>query len=238
MMRIGLINCDPLTPQVRSQYGDYSTMFADLFALVTSDIVWSVFDATLEQLPSNAHECDAYLITGSHFGVQDQESWIQTLTDFVQTLWEEQIKTIGICFGHQLMAYALGAQVERAPTGWGLGVVETTIIIPQKWMHPRQHTFHVYVSHQDQVLTLPSKGLCLANTSQCPYAVIQYGKTFLSFQGHPEFNQNYAKFLIDKRKALFTPSTYTNFINSLGQNVDTKLLANWMLHFINIPRPW
>ncbi len=232
-MHIGLINCDPLTPEVRKQYGDYPTMFADLFSLVTNEINWSVFDATQLQLPSRIKACDVYLITGSRYGVQDKEPWMLSLISFVQTLWQKQIKTLGICFGHQIMAHAMGGQVNRAPTGWGLGVAETFVTDQRQWMRPRQNKFNIYVSHQDQVLTLPPQGYCLAHSSHCPNAIIQYEHNFLSFQGHPEFNKNYANFLIKKRRELFSPPTYNRFIHSLVQEVDTKLLANWMIHFLD-----
>lgn len=232
MLRMGLINCDPLTPPVIAKYGDYPTMFADLFALATNQVTWEIFDATLEELPENVRVCDAYLITGSHFGVGDKEDWIQSLITFIQTLWEEQVKTIGICFGHQAMAQAMGGQVDRAPNGWGVGVAETTIIKQKPWMLPWQAHFNVHISHQDQVLTLPPKGQCLGKTTRCPNAIIQIGETFLSFQGHPEFNQDYTQFLINKRKDLFNPDAYEDFLNSLSLGTNNDILVKWIINFL------
>jgi len=136
MVRVGLIDCDPLPVKVSNIYGDYPKMFADLFALATNHISWQVYDATQQQLPFDLKACDAYILTGSHFGVQAEHPWIQTLNNFVLQLWQEKIKTIGICFGHQIIAKAMGAQVGRAPIGWRMGVVKTSIKEQKPWMVP------------------------------------------------------------------------------------------------------
>ncbi|WP_367606958.1 GMP synthase [Legionella sp. W05-934-2] len=236
MVRLGLINCDPLSPQVIEQYGDYPTMFANFFASTRYPITWTVFDAVNQALPENVHDFDAYVITGSRYGVLDPDPWIQMLLTFIQQLWKSQIKTIGICFGHQAIAQALGGQVNRAANGWGLGVSKATILEQKPWMKPWQPAFQVCVSHQDQVLKLPPHAQCLAKTNHSPIAMMELGEIFLSFQGHPEFNQTYARYLIEKRKGLFEAEIYENFISSLSLSIDTELLANWVVNFIVLPK--
>ena len=235
MFKLGLINCDPLTPEVIDVYGDYPAFFAELFASVTDQISWHVFDAFAEELPKSTTDFDAMLITGSRFGVNDDDKWIQPLIAYIKTLWHEKIKTVGICFGHQAMAQAMGGLVDKAPSGWKMGVVTTDIIEHRAWMQPKLEQFNVCVSHQDQVLTLPPQGQCLANTPSCPFAMIQYSNLFLSIQGHPEFNQAYTRFLINKRKSLFDPVIYQDFIQSLSIQRDSEVLASWMLNFISAP---
>ena len=211
MLTIGLINCDPLTPSVIEQYGDYPSRFACLLALVSDDIRWKVYDASAGEFPKLPVECDVYIISGSHFSVYDNEPWIQSLLNFIRLLWSEQIKTVGICFGHQAMAKALEGFVDKAPGGWNMGVAKTKIIQQKSWMVPWQQQFNVNVSHQDQVLSLPKTGQCLASTARCPNAMIQFGKNFLAIQGHPEFDENYSRFLINKRKTFCRTSAIRNF---------------------------
>lgn len=232
MLTIGLINCDPLTPPVIEQYGDYPSRFAELFALVSDNICWKVYDATAGELPEDPADCDVYTISGSHFSVYDNEPWIQALLNFIRLLWTEQIKTVGICFGHQAMAKALEGTVDKAPSGWNMGVDETKVIQKKSWMVPWQQQFNVNVSHQDQVLCLPKTGECLASTTRCPFAMIQFGDNFLAIQGHPEFNSDYTRFLINKRKNLLQDERYQEFLHSLSYQTDTGLLARWMMNFL------
>ncbi len=231
MLKVGLINCDCLTPQVIEQYGDYPNMFRRLLTLVSKDITLKIYNAVAEELPQNTAECDVYLISGSQFSVCDQEPWIASLLSFIQVLWSKKIKTVGVCFGHQVMSKALGGIVNKAPNGWGMGLVNTMLVHQQSWMRPYQKTFNIYMSHQDQVLTIPEEGMALAKTQHCPYSMIQFSDIFLSIQGHPEFNQNYMQFLIDKRKHIFQQAIYQSFIESLSNTPDTTLLATWIMNF-------
>lgn len=231
-MKIGIINCDPLNPKVIATYGDYPLMFSKLFSLVANHITFERYDAFNSEFPKDMDSCDAYLISGSHFSVYDDEPWIQLLLDFIKKLWLTKKKTIGICFGHQAIACALGGVVKRAPNGWRKGVVTTEVVEKKTWMTPWLSQFRVCVSHQDQVLKLPSSGECIVKTDCCPYAVIQYEELFLSFQGHPEFSHVYTKHLINKRRGLFDDATYQLFIDSLSQKANSKLLARWIINFL------
>ena len=88
-------------------------------------------------LPVNLNAYDGYVITGSPASVNDHElPWVQALLRFIQQLHEARRPAIGLCFGHQAMAKALGGEVARHPGGWGLGTGMTHWHQPQAWMTP------------------------------------------------------------------------------------------------------
>ena len=106
------------------------------------------------------------------------------------------------CFGHQLIAQALGGAVGRAAAGWGVGVHTWKVVRDESWMRPAKREFRLLASHQDQVKTLPSGARLLASSKFCPHAAFAVGEHMLAVQGHPEFTKAYAEFLMHKRRPL------------------------------------
>src|SRR5690606_23965151 len=83
---------------------------------------WAFYDVVNDHFPESADECDAYICTGSRYSVYDDMPWIKELKHLVQELYQLQIPYIGVCFGHQMLAEALGGKVEKAAAGWCVGV--------------------------------------------------------------------------------------------------------------------
>jgi len=79
-----------------------------------------VYDAQKQELPLEIRECDLYIVTGSPSSAYDQEEWIQHLEDFVRSADRIKHPLIGICFGHQIVAQALGGKVGKSGKGWVL----------------------------------------------------------------------------------------------------------------------
>ena len=122
-MRLGILQADHVDPENHARFGDYPQMFVDVLGKGLGEgASVDFFDVRRDQYPKRIGDCDGYLITGSRASVYDDEPWIARLADFVRELDDAGAKTIGICFGHQLIAHALGGAVDRAPNGWGVGV--------------------------------------------------------------------------------------------------------------------
>jgi GMP synthase-like glutamine amidotransferase len=94
------------------------------------------------------------VITGSNAGVYDGLRWINDLMAFLRNA-RGSSKLIGICFGHQAMAQALGGSVIKSPKGWGIGLHRSELHARPYWMDD-DAAVAVPASHQDQVVTLPS----------------------------------------------------------------------------------
>ena len=232
-MNIGILQCDRVLEKFSIQHGQYPDMFMTLLKQVDPALTFTVYDLEQAHLPPHVDACDAYLITGSRHGVNDPLPWIAQLEDFIRQLHAKQKKIIGICFGHQLIAKALGGRVSKSPNGWGIGVSKNKIIQHKPWMKPSCDTINLLVSHQDQVVALPPNAEILASNSTCPVYMMQIGNNF-TLQGHPEFSKAYSQALIEDRKDKLGHARYEQGLQSLKWNVDDTLVAQWIIYFLEI----
>jgi GMP synthase-like glutamine amidotransferase len=159
-------------------------------------VVFSVFDVVRDEYPESLDACDGYLTTGSAASVYDDEVWLGRLMDFVRKLHSERRAFVGICFGHQLIAEALGGKVGPSPRGWGVGSKSVLIDKALDWMIPEAESIRLLLSHQDQIEELPPGAVVIGGNGHCPYSIITAGETFLGIQGHPEFTPEYARALM------------------------------------------
>jgi GMP synthase-like glutamine amidotransferase len=189
-MKIGLLECDHVRDELRHIAGDYRDMFPALFETVAPHWQWRFFDVVNGQFPESVQECDAYLCTGSRFSVYDKEPWIERLKDFVRVLYNAQKPFVGVCFGHQMLAEALGGKVAKAAAGWCVGV--------HSFEMPNTN-LNLLMMCQDQVMALPPQAKILAGTPQCPVVMFQVSDFMLGIQAHPEFSKDYEAALINLR---------------------------------------
>ena len=232
-MNIGILQCNRLREEFARQHGQYPDMFANLLQQIDPTLTFDTYDVEQANFPSHVDTCDAYLITGSSHGVNDDLPWITQLEDFIRSLHMAQKKIIGICFGHQLVAKALGGSVIKSPSGWGIGISKNTITQQKSWMKPPRDTFNLIISHQDQVVKLPPGTEILASNDFCPFYMIQIGN-ILTIQGHPEFSKTYSQALIESRKNILDKECYEQGLQSLQLDKDDVLIAEWITHFLTI----
>ncbi|BFM14467.1 GMP synthase [Maricurvus nonylphenolicus] len=232
-MRIGLLQCDEVLEDLQPEFGTYPKMFTDLFERVSQDIEWIVYNAVDGELPDDIDACDGYITTGSRYGVNDGDDWIDRLQDFLSSLVSANKKYVGICFGHQLLAKALGGTVERSPKGWGVGVSFNQVNHQKDWMMPFQDSMDLVVSHQDQVINLPEHAEVLASSNFCPFYIVQYSPNLMSVQGHPEFSKEYSSELMNRRRDRIPPARGREGQASLSAQVDDILMATWIVNFFN-----
>ena len=121
-LTIGILLTDHVVPELLSDHGDQTDFYNYIFNLADPTINLRFYDVVLDHYPKSIDECDGYLITGSKLSVYDAEDWIRKLENYVQLLNEKKKALLGVCFGHQLIAKALGGKSEKAAIGWTLGV--------------------------------------------------------------------------------------------------------------------
>jgi GMP synthase-like glutamine amidotransferase len=233
LMNLGILNCDRVSDEFAIHYGQYPDMFVALLQPIAPKMTFTVFNVIDGELPKDVHAADAYLITGSKYGVNDDYRWIASLQEFVRVLHATPKKVIGICFGHQLIAKALGGTVIKSPKGWGIGVLQTQIVHHKKWMHPARSHFNLLASHQDQVVILPPGAQLLAGSEFCPNNMMQIGDTMLGLQGHPEFTKAYAKDLMQSRENIIEKKVIARGLQSLKLEHEHDLIAQWLIHFLD-----
>jgi len=228
-MKVAVLETGYPPGNLADEFGDYPKMFAHLLG---PGFEIDSFDVQAGELPEAAGH-HAYLITGSPAGVYDPLPWIEPLKQFIRSA--DGAKMIGVCFGHQAMAEALGGHVEKSDKGWGAGLHRYTVVHSESWIDTAG-TIAIPASHQDQVIVQPPNTQVVAASDFTPFASLAWtDRRAISFQFHPEFSPEFAKALIEKR--------YDNIPNpdaaiaSLDAPNDSAIVGGWIRNFLNgVPR--
>lgn len=238
-MKIGILQADSVAEQFQPEFGNYPAMFEAVLshaATQIDDLIEPVefahYDVEHCQYPNSISDCDGYVITGSKKSVYDDEPWIHQLRQYVVSLHNAKAKLVGICFGHQMVALALGGNTEPSSRGWGVGVHTCDIVEKKPYMLPESDSLAAIVSHKDQVTELPADAELLATSEFCPNAMFQIQEHILTFQGHPEFHKPYSRALMDWRREILGEDVYSTGVASLKQEIHGDVLAQWMIRFI------
>ena len=224
-MKLAILETGRPPGDLADRFGDYAAMMKRMLG---DGFNIDTFDVAAGQLPDDLSAYDAYLITGSPAGVYDPLPWIAGLSDFIRAAHGS--KMVGICFGHQIMAEALGGRVEKSDKGWGTGLHDYAILRAEPWMDGAE-TIAVPASHQDQVVAQPPDTRLIASSDFTPFAALAWtDRPAISFQFHPEFAPDYAKALIEyRRDRLPDPDSA---IASLDAPNDGARVAGWIRRFL------
>lgn len=231
-MRIGILKTDAVREEFVDEFGEYPDMFMALLRGADPQLDFAVYDVEQGEYPRDIDEVDAYLITGSKSSVYEDKDWIHTLQDFVRRLHQQRKQIIGICFGHQIVAQALGGKTEKSDKGWGVGRHGATFSVQPDWHDGAAAQFHLLVSHQDQVVEPAPGSEVLAGSDFCENAVCQLGEHILTFQGHPEFTPGYSENILNLRREMIGEDNYHQGMASLDQSLDRDRVAQWIVKFL------
>jgi len=234
-MKLGILICDHVQAHLQDEFGDYNDMFINTIIKANSGIKnlkLSFYDVQKGQYPTSINECDAYMSTGSKYSVYENQEWIIQLLAFIQSLYIAKKPFVGICFGHQLIAQAIGGLVEKSDKGWGVGVTNANVIQKKTWMKPNLNSVNLVISHQDQITMLPTNAQILISSEFCPHYMIQIDNHFLGIQGHPEFSREYSKALMLSRKDRIPKPILDKGVISLNHIPDDLSIMRWLLHFL------
>jgi GMP synthase-like glutamine amidotransferase len=231
-MKIGILKTDAVRPEWVPRFGEYPDMFMALLGRLDPELEFAVYDVEQGEYPATVDEVDAYLITGSKSSVYEDKPWITSLKEFVRELHRRRKKLVGICFGHQLVAEALGGKVEKSPRGWGVGLHTHTFGQLPAWHDRGTPSFDILVSHQDQVIENASGVEVLAGSAFCENAVCQIGDHILTFQGHPEFVPGYSRELLEYRREQIGEAAYSQGVASLDREPQSERIGRWILAFL------
>ena len=228
-MKIGLLECDHVLPEFRAIAGDYR----DMFRAFLPGVELAYFDVCNGHFPAPDDDCAAYLCTGSKYSVYDEIDWILALKSFVKQVYDVgRKKFIGVCFGHQMLGEAFGGKVEKAATGWNVGVHKFEIFRQENWMTPFQSPLNLLMMCQDQVVRLPEHSMVLGRTATCPVALFRVGDRMLGIQGHPEFPVAYEAALLESRRNRIGAEKTDAALASLPTPLDGALFAQWIMTFL------
>jgi len=232
-MKIGILKTDSVRPEWVSTFGEYPDMFERLLKRVDPSLAFETWDIEQGEFPANIDRIDGFIITGSKSSVYDDKPWIPSLEALVRQYHAEHRKLLGICFGHQLIAQALGGVVDKSPKGWGVGVHVYNLADPVLVSDGQGDVLRLLASHQDQVVKAPQDAQVIATNGHCDIAGLRIGDNVLTFQGHPEFIPEYSREIMHFRR----PMIGDERVNAGLATLDTlepqaERVARWMLDFL------
>lgn len=231
-MKIGILQTGKVPEELEPEHGDYPSMFERLLA--DPDVTFETYRVVDGELPESPDACDGWLITGSRYGAYEEHDWIPPLEDFLRRAFAAAVPIVGICFGHQILAQALGGKVEKFSGGWSVGVKDYAI-------DGIGDDLQVVAWHQDQVTQLPKvNGLPVAvvgSTSFCRYAALAYGDRAWSIQPHPEFSGDFMADLVGARAGILPPAIAEEARASRDRATSSARIADHIKSFFKHPRP-
>lgn len=223
-MHIGILECGPVLPELAARHGSYGDIFARLLAAPGRR--FSAFAVHDMVFPSGTGAADAWVLTGSRHGAYDDLPFIAPLEAFIRTARGAGTPMLGICFGHQIMAQALGGRVSRHPGGWGFGRQVYHIAGPGR--------VALSAIHQDQVTHAPEGAAVIGHNAFCALAALRYGNWGLSVQAHPEFGPALMGDYLDlrARRGDFDAGLIAQARAGLALPHDGDRVADWMGGFL------
>lgn len=221
-MHLGILHTGHAPDAARATIGDYDSMFQRLLAgrgyrFTTWDVVDMAF-------PEDVDAADGWLISGSRHGVYEDHPFLPPLFAFIRAAHEAHVPMVGICFGHQAMAQALGGKVEKFAGGWAVGRQDYDL---------DGQTLRLNAWHQDQVVRAPDCATRIAGNSFCENAMLLYGTRALGIQPHPEFEDPMMEILIEQRGPGVVPQAQLDSARAtLGSPDDNAALADMIDGFL------
>ena len=226
-MEIGILQTGQSPLVLRQEHGDFVDMFQDLFR--PQAFTFRRYAVCEMEFPTRVSDADGWLVTGSKCGVYETHAWIPPLEEFLRNAYRAGVRVVGICFGHQIFAQAMGGKVEKFQGGWQVGM-KSYDFTELRTSNLTQNNC-VPAWHQDQIVSKPDRAKILGHSPHCQYAVLGYEDRALTFQPHPEFTKPFMKDLITLRKDILDAALIEQAQESLTHHNDGLAVAQHIAAF-------
>ncbi len=210
----------------RARLGDYEAWFGDAVAgLATVHPV----ELHAGEAPPPLEGFDAVIMTGSPRSVLERETqlWMGRAADFLLEA-AQRVPVLGVCFGHQLLGWKLGAEVRRNPLGRELGTVEVSVVRRDPLFADLPEVLHVQATHEDELAQLPPGATLLATNAASPVQAFSHGDRLRGVQFHPEMNAASIQYCVDAAEPSLALRARPPVFDSLH---GATLLRNFVVFF-------
>ena len=224
-MKIGILESGHLSDTLKAKYGAYPDLYERLVAPHLPEATFFAVSIIDGEVADSPHQADGWIISGSRHGTYEKENWISPLEDFLRACMREGVPIVGICFGHQILAQAMGGKVENSKSGWVVGIHEYQLLNHPDWLEIKGDSFSVPAIHQDQVIKAPEGAHLFVTSDFCPIAGLIYGeldapKAF-TIQPHPEMSAEFVSDISEERlRHIIPPETMQPALRSLSKPGD------------------
>ncbi|TVY46928.1 putative glutamine amidotransferase-like protein [Lachnellula occidentalis] len=244
-LRIAVLECGAPLPKTASKYGGYGGVFKALLNSAadalsypglssSSGLQITNFDVEIAQEYPSLEDIDAILITGSKYNAFDNDAWILKLVAFVEVILKQRrVRIIGVCFGHQIVGRAMEVKVFRSEEGWEASVTAMDLTKRGQEIFGRP-ALALHQMHRDIVYEYPEGVEELAYTEKCAVQGMYVAKRLITVQGHPEFNEEIVREILDARHTLgiFDAATYQEMMGRVDKYQDGLVVAQAFLRFL------
>ena len=193
---INILLCDTFPGRLPSFIPNYESLFMDLFAAIGEHPAYRIYQTWQGELPADINPDELYLVPGSLDSAYDDKPWIVALLQWIEKAYCRGAKLMGVCFGHQAIALALGGTVKAYDGGYGAGVRASRVIDECMMPYFPEQEMRLLYSHHDQVMALPPDAVLCATSDFCKNESFRIGRQVITFQGHPEFTVAYSRHLL------------------------------------------
>lgn len=231
-MKLTLIQPTDVPGPLRDRFGAYHLMIERMLA--GGGFVFETINLDKGQRLPDPATLDATLIMGSSAGVYDNHlEWMEPLRGYIRRAYAARTPMVGICFGHQIMADALGGDVRKSERGWGLGRHVYDVKARPAPIGGNLPEFAIACSHQDQVIEPPSDAETFLSSDFTPHAGLMYRNgAAMSLQPHPEFEDDYTLALAELRRGKAPDAVIETALTSVSRASDSREVAGYLGAFL------
>ncbi len=229
MKRILIVQAGSTEPALRARFGDFPAWFSRHLAGVADLAVARADESTLPAVEG----LEGVLVTGSPKSVTAPEPWMEPLAAWLLDA-ARRIPVLGVCFGHQLLAAALGGRVERNPRGREAGTTEVRLTDAGRadpLFSGMPARFAAQQTHEDHVSRLPEGAVLLAGNAHSPVQAFAHGRNIRCVQFHPEMDAARSRALAAVRRELLdrtSPGGFAAVLGSIRETPDAaRILRHW-----------